>query len=173
MFNITPDMEQAWRDLPKPKATPADIAALEGALGVKLPPSYVDFVSRYGFVVFGRDPEGRCVFWYTIDSAAGRQTREGDISFLFRSDRLLQIHRYMTTTESPDDETRPSLPPGYLPVGSDAGHGRILLDIATNPGQVLYWPDNPSRWGLDDNVALGFVADDFAGFINCLRASRP
>jgi hypothetical protein len=173
MFNITPGMEQAWRDLPKPKATPADIAALEAALNVKLPASYVDFVSRYGFVAFGRDPEGRCVFWYTMDAPGGKETREGDVSFLFRPDRLLQVYRYMTTTESPDDETRPCIPPGYLTVGSDAGHGRILLDIAAHPGQVWYWRDSPSRWGTDDNVAIGFVADDFEGFINGLRPSRP
>ena len=172
MFNITPGMEQAWRDLPKPKATPVDIARIEGTLSIKLPPSYVDFVSQYGFVAFGRDDEGRCMFWYTIDGAGRKETREGDISFLFRPDKLLQIHRYMTTTESPDDDTRPMIPPGYLPVGSDAGHGSILLDIDAHPGQVWYWRDSPVRWGLDDNTAIGFVAEDFEGFINGLRSDR-
>lgn len=173
MFNITPGMEQAWRDLPKPKATPADIAMIEGSLGVTLPPSYVEFVTRHGFVAFGRDPEGRCLFWYTIETVGQKETRGGDISFLFRPEKLLQIYRYMTSTESPDDETRPMIPPGYLPVGSDAGHGSILLDIAAHPGQVWYWRDSSSRWGTDDNMAVGFVADDFEGFINSLRPDSP
>lgn len=90
-------------------------------------------------------------------------------AYLFRPEKLLQIHRYMTTAESPHDETRPMIPSGYVPVGSDAGHGSTLLDIAANPGQVWYWRDSPARWGLDDNVAIGFVANHFEAFINGLR----
>jgi len=173
VFDITPGMAQAWRDLPKPRATPADIAALESALGVRLPRGYVDFVSQHGFVAFGRDPESRCVFRYTVEDHGRRETRQGDISFLFQPERLLQIHRYMTAAESPDDEARPMIPPGYLPVASDAGHGCILLDVAARRGQVWYWRDSPARWGTDDNVTIGFVADDFAAFINHLSSDRP
>lgn len=173
MFDITPGMAQAWRDLPRPRATQADIAALESALGVQLPRGYVDFVSQHGFVAFGRDPEGRCMFRYTGEDHGRRETRQGDIPFLFQPERLLQIHRYMTSTELPDDETRPMIPPGYLPVASDAGHGCILLDVAAHPGQVWSWRDSPARRGADDNVAIGFVADDFAAFINHLSSDRP
>lgn len=173
VFDITPGMEQAWRDLPKPKATSADIAMFEGALDTTLPPSDVEFVSHHGFVAFGRDPEGRCVFQYAIEAGGRVEMREGDISFLFRPEKLLQVHRYMISIESLDDEARPMIPPGYLAVGSDAGHDCILLDIAARPGQVWYWRDRASRWGLDANVALGFVADDFEGFINGQRSDRP
>ena len=38
------------------------------------------------------------------------ETRDGDISFLFRPERLLQVHRAMISTESPDDETRSMIP---------------------------------------------------------------
>jgi hypothetical protein len=175
VFDITPGMEPARRDLPKPKATAADIAMLEGALDTTLPPSDVEFVSRHGFAAFGRDPEGRCVFQYAIEAGSRVEMREGDISFLFRPEKLLQVHRYMISIESPDDEARPMIPPGYLAVGSDAGHGCIPLDIAARrPGQVWYWRASASRWGLDANVALGFVADDLEGFINNgLRSDRP
>ncbi|MEP6501810.1 MAG: SMI1/KNR4 family protein [Betaproteobacteria bacterium] len=173
MFNVTPGMEQAWLDLPKPKATAADIALIEGSLGVKLPQPYVDFVTRYGFVAFGRDPEGRCMFWHVTEHAGQRQTREGDISFLFRPAKLLQVQRYMTSADSPADETRPSIPPGFLTIGSDAGQGAILLDVAAHPGWVYYWPESDSRWGTGDNLALGFVAEDFEEFINGLRSDRP
>jgi hypothetical protein len=46
---------------------------------------------------------------------------------------------------------------------AQAGHGRILLDIAANPGQVGCWPDNPSRRSLHANVASRFG----------LRSDRP
>ncbi|MEP6501814.1 MAG: SMI1/KNR4 family protein [Betaproteobacteria bacterium] len=173
MFNVTSGMEQAWRDLPKPKATASDIARIEGGLGVRLPQAYVDFVTRYGFVVFGRDPDGLCMFSHVVQDGAQKVTKEGDISFLFAPDDLMQVYRYMISADFPEDESRPMIPPGYLTVGSDAGHGRILLDVAVNPGQVLYWPDSPSRLGTDDNVALGFVADNFEDFINNLRSDRP
>lgn len=166
-------MAQAWRDLPKRRATQADIAALESALGVQLPRGYVDFVSQHGFVAFGRDLDGRCMFRYTVEEHGRRETRQGDISFLFQPERLLQIHRYMTSTESPGEETRSMMPPGDLPVASDAGHGCSLLDVAAHPGQVWYWRDSPARRGTDDNVAIGFAADDFAAFINHLSSHRP
>jgi len=173
MFNVTPGMEQAWRDLPKPKATAADIARIESVLGIKLSASYVEFVTRYGFVVFGRDPEDRSMFRYTIDAGGQKETRQGDIRALFRPDKLLLAHRNMTTAESPDDETRPMIPPGYLPIASDAGQGAILLDVAGHPGQVWYWRENPVRWGLDDNTVVGFVAEDFEAFINGLLPYQP
>ena len=56
---------------------------------------------------------------------------------------------------------------------AQAGHGRILLDIAANPGQVGCWPDNLLRRGLHASVASHFVADDFARLVNGLRSDRP
>ena len=170
MFNITEGMAKAWKEKNEPLATPADIALVENTLGIKLPADYVAFVTRYGFVEFGRDePERRSMFSYVIEENNQRVTRQCDISFLFDADKLAPRYRYMTTTDNPHDETRPAIPPGYLPVGSDAGHSAIVLDIAANPGQVWFWPYNDDRWGLGDNVALGFVADNFTDFINSLR----
>jgi len=171
MFNVTEAMVNAWKKRNGP-ATKTDIAQVEAALAIKLPSDYVAFVSSYGFVEFGRDePERRCLFSYVIDENGQRVTRQREISFLFSANKLAPRYRYMTTTDDPEDENRPAIPPGYLPVGSDAGHSAILLDIAANPGQVWFWPFNDDRWGLGDNVALGFVADNFEDFINSLRPS--
>ena len=48
-------------------------------------------------------------------------------------------------------------------------NGAVLLDIATNPGQVRFWPYSDDRWGLGDDVSLGFVANNFADLINSLQ----
>lgn len=173
MVNITPSMEQAWRAMAKPKARRQDIAQIEHALEVRLPANYVDFVTRYGFVVFGRDDERRWQFSYVIERGGRKETRQRGISYLFTPDKMLTIHRYMTSLEDSDDETRPMIPPGFLPIGSDSGHARLLQDIAANPGQVWFWPQSDWRWGSEDNVALGFVADNFATFINNLRPDTP
>ncbi|MEP6501811.1 MAG: SMI1/KNR4 family protein [Betaproteobacteria bacterium] len=169
MFNITTGMEQAWLALGEPLAQPADIELIEGALGVGLPREYVEFVTRYGFVEFGRDPERRMLFSYMVDERGRRETRQDGVSFLFDPDEVVQIYRYMISTDDPQDESRPMIPPGYLTVGSNAGHSSILLDVATNFGQVLYWPESDWRWGTHDNLALGYVADSFEDFINGLR----
>lgn len=172
MFNVTDGMVQAWREMADPIATSADIHVIESSLGFKLPPEYVAFVTRYGFVEFARDePERRCLFSYVIEQNGQRVTRQCEVLFMFTPDKLVIRHRYLTTTDDPDDETRPSIPSGFVPVAGDAGFGTVLLDVAANPGQVWFWPENADRWGLGDNVALGFVAETFEDFINSLRPS--
>ncbi|MEP6501813.1 MAG: SMI1/KNR4 family protein [Betaproteobacteria bacterium] len=169
MFNITPGMRESWLRRSEPKATVAELALIEESLGISLPQPYVDFVTRYGFVEFGRDPERRLLFTYVIDERGQRVTRQREVRFLFEAAKVVSRYRYMISLEDPENETRPMLPPGFLPVASDAGHGAILLDVATNPGQVWFWPESEWRWGTEDNLALGFVADHFEDFINALR----
>lgn len=169
MFNITPGMRASWLRLSEPKATAADIALIENSLGIKLPQSYVDFIEQHGFVVFGRDPDGLSVFSYVIDDGAQKVTRQADITYLFEPDKILQVYRYMVSTDFPEDETRPMIPPGYLTIGHDSGQGTLLLDVVANPGRVYYWPESEWRWGTEDNVALGYVAENFEDFFNNLR----
>ena len=172
MFNVTGGMLQAWKKWDKPLATPADIANIESSLGIQLPAEYVDFVTRFGYVLFGRDvPERRSRFSDVIDVDGKSVTRHRDVRFMHQPDKIVPRYRYMTTTDDTDDETRPSIASGFLPVAGDASYGEVLLDIAANPGQVWFWPENPDRWGLGDNVALGFVARNFTDFINSLRPS--
>ena len=169
MFQITPAMQASWAADDEPKATSADIALTESTLGIQLPDDYKAFVSRYGFVMFGRDSEERNLFTYVIDDGGQAVTRQRGVSFLFDLDKVVRNYRYMISEEDPEDDSRPMIPTGYLPVASDAGHGRILLDIAAHPGQVWFWPESEWRWGREDNRALGFVAESFEAFINGLR----
>lgn len=162
-------MHQQWLRMGKPKATPADIAGLEAALNAGLPKGYVDFVSKFGFVIFGRDEERRCLFSYAVEHEGNRVLREAGLSYLFRPERVLTAHRIMTTTEDPGDESRPQLPPGYVPIGSDPGQGTLLLEIGEVPGRIWFQPETEWRWGMGDNTQLGFVAEDFEAFINGLR----
>jgi len=120
-FNVTEAMVQAWKRWDKPRATPSDITFIESSLGIKLPADYVEFVTRFGFVLFGRDvPERRFLFSYVIEENDQRVIRQHQVRFMHQPDKIVPRYRYMTTTDDPDDETRPSIPTGYLPVAGDA-----------------------------------------------------
>jgi len=160
MFSITPQMEQAWAALNKPKATTADIAAIESVAGVKLPAPYVEFVQRYGFVTFGRDPERRWAFSYALEGDGQREIREDVVAYLFKTEKVVMALRNMTASTDPDDEALPSIPPGYLPIGSNLEEGTLLLDIGDRLGQIWFWPQSDWRWGTEGNTRLGFVAND-------------
>jgi hypothetical protein len=169
MFDVTAGMRRAWETRSKHKASPVDIARLQDLAQGRLPASYIEFVTRYGFVEFGRDPERTALFTYTIDRNGQREVRQETAGFLQTADNVLITYKYVTTTDDPDDETRPMLPEGYLTIGRDVDHGFILLDFLEQPGRIRYQPRTDWRWGTEDNTWLGDVAPDFESFINGLR----
>lgn len=162
-------MQIYWASHPEPKATTADIARIEAEIGSTLPVSYIEFVTRIGFVIFGEDAEERNHFDYTITFPDRQEIREGDISFLEEPDRLITGYRVLTTSEIEDDEQFPKFPANYLPIGNSAGQDQILLEMGEHAGRVWFWPYNDWAWGTEDNTRLGFVAEDFYEFINKLR----
>ncbi len=169
MFQITEEMEARWRRDDKPKATEADIARIEDEIGSTLPAPYIEFATRYGFVIFGRDPEQRCFFDCTFTFPDREEIREGDISHFMNADRILLAYDSLTQPEVEVDDEFPKFPADYLPIGMDAGQGEILLEMGEHSGRVWYWPFNEWAWGFEDNTRLGFVAEDLYGFINGLR----
>ncbi len=171
MFQIPETMQSFWKQQGYQKATTADIARIEAKIGSSLPATYVEFVKRFGFVVFDEDiPEMRCLFDYTVTFPDRKEVRQGDIRFLFEPDDVIKIHHICTRAQSEDDEDFPKFPANFLPLGSDAGQGVILLELGDHPGRIWYWPEKEWAWGTQDNTWLGFVADDFQAFINGLRA---
>ena len=169
MFDIPSAVRASWAVANEPKAAPADIALAESQLGIQLPADYKAFVTQYGFVVFGQDPEERNLFSCVIEKAGQTETLRRGVRYLLDLKQVVSGYRYMISEQDPGDESRPMIPRGYLPVASDAGHGRLLLDIAAHPGQVWFWPQSEWRWGLEDNRALGYVAESFEAFINGLQ----
>jgi hypothetical protein len=169
MFQIPHSMLAYWNGDNKPKASAADIARIEQAIGAALPAPYVEFVTEFGFVVFGRDREQRYHFDYLVTLPDRKEVREGNIRFLHPADGLLMAYDNLTTAEFEGDEQTPCFPSTYLPVGNDAGQGQILLEIGEQAGRVWYWPYNEWAWGTRTNTWLGFVAGNFYEFINKLR----
>jgi hypothetical protein len=170
MFKIPEAMQKYWAEQGKPKATVQDIARIETAIQAPLARPYVEFVTQFGFVVFNDVPGMRRFFDYTASFPDRQEIREGDIAFLFNPEKLIRAYGIATTARSEDDEERPFFPPNYLPVGNDLGQGLILLELGPQSGQVWYWPEREWAWGREDNTWLGFVAADFYGFVNGLRA---
>ena len=167
-FNVSPGQVASWANANRPKASMADIAMLEASLATTLPATYVDFVSRYGFVIFGDDVDRTCLFSYSLDKAGQREIHQYEVSFLFDPQLALRVWRNLIDASDPDDESLPSIPQGYFPIGNDPGQGCLLIELAT--GRIRFWRESEWRWGMYDNTQLGVVSDTFEEFINGLRA---
>ena len=167
MIRVPDGVEQAWlRDSPA-KATDADIAMLEATFGVRMPRQYVDFVKQHGFVKFGLDANDTRIFTVVHEREGLRELRQATAGFLVSPDRAVQTFENFTDKSDPESEELPLIPDGYFPAGNDNGQGLILIELAS--GKVWFWRESAWRWGTEDNTRLGFVADDFDGFINALR----
>ncbi len=169
MLQITDSMLAFWNEDNKPKATMSDIALIESRIKTNLPKAYVEFITQFGFVIFGQDEEERYHFDYIILFPDRKEVHEGNIRFMLQVDRILKAYEILTTSEFSEDDEFPKIPTNYLPIGSDEGQGIILLELGEHAGRVWYWPFNEWAWGTEDNTWLGFVADNFYDFINRLR----
>lgn len=169
MFTLSNEMIRGFGNDPQPRASAGDLASIENATGVPLPAPYREFVTQYGFVVFGHDDERRCLFDCRFDYPGQTVVRQGDISFLHSAEDVLQAWRIMTSGPVNADDSLPAFPVDYLPVGNSAGQSQILLELRPQSGRVWYWRETEWRWGEGDNTVLGFVADNFHDFINNLK----
>ncbi|HEY9024533.1 MAG TPA: SMI1/KNR4 family protein [Burkholderiaceae bacterium] len=167
MIQVSDDVKQGWLVYPPRKASDADLLALEATFGARLPAQYADFVKHYGFVKFGYDANDTRVFTFVYEGEGQRELRQATAGFLVPPDRAVQTWTTFTDKSDPDSEESPLIPDGYFPAGNDNGQGLILIELAT--GKIWYWRESAWRWGTEDNTRLGFVADDFDGFINALR----
>lgn len=170
MFQIPEAMQSYWSKRGYQKATTADIARLESKIGSSIPVPYVEFVTRFGFVDFDNVPGMQRLFDYNIAFPDRKEIRQGNIGYLFKLDHIIKAYRILTTAHSADDEDFPKFPANFLPLGSDAGQGKILLELGEHAGRIWYWPEKEWAWGTEDNTWLGLVADDFQAFINGLRS---
>ena len=169
MFQISASILKYWKENPEPKATDSEIAFIETRTGFKLSRPYIEFITKYGYVIFGEDAEQKYHFDYSIKYPDRIEIHEGNIAFLHNADQVITAYRNMTLAEFEHDETRPVIPANYLPIGNDMGQGQILLELGEHAGRIWYWPFNEWAWGTEDNTWLGFVADNFYDFINRLR----
>lgn len=170
MFKIPEAMLNYWQTKNKPKATTTDIQFIESSLRIKLPVPYVEFVAQYGFVLFQSGVSGICdAFDYTITYPDRIEVHEGDIAYILSADRVVLSYN-IATDPNYGEEWSPCFPRNYLPIASDAGQGKILLELGGEySGRVWYWTEKQWPWGEEDNTWLGFVAENFYEFINNLH----
>lgn len=133
MFQIPDAILNYWQIKNKPKATIMDIARIKGEIHFPLSASYIEFVTLYGFVVFGEDEEHRYHFDYEVDFPNRKEIREGNIAFLHKPDQIIMAYNNMTTAEYEDDETLPAIPPTIFPLATIWGRARFLWNLAKMP----------------------------------------
>lgn len=168
MFRIPNAVEAYWSQQDYHRPTAVDIARLADLIGAPLPLSYVDFITRYGFVSFDDIPGMQRRFDYFVFPSDGEVGRR-EIRFLLEPCRIMKAHEICTRAQSDDDEDFPKFPAKFLPVGNDAGQGLILIEFGEYPGRIWFWRENEWAWGMGDNTWLGFVANDFQDFIDRLQ----
>ena len=167
MIQVSDDIKQGWLHFPPRKATEAEIRLLEARFGASLPRQYVDFVKTYGFVKFGYDANDTRIVTVMHEGEGQRELSQATIGFLVPPERAIQTWTTFTDKSDPDAEDLPLIPDGYFPAANDNGQGLVLIELQT--GRIWYWRESAWRWGTEDNTRLGFVAQDFDGFINALR----
>jgi len=166
MFEIPRTVADAWAAKGFSKAAPEGLSRLRAIFGADLPKTYEAFLTEYGFVEFGHDPEGWSHFVYRRATAAGVVSTATAVASLHDPETIEQILHYITMDDPGNGS--PRIPSGVIPVASDAeGEAQVLLEVAT--GRVLYLPKTFEAWGTGGNTWLGLIADDFASFVNGLR----
>ncbi len=169
MFKIPQVMLDYWTRTAEPKATAADIATIEVAVGAKLSAPYVEFVTQFGFVLFTSVRGMRNEFDYALRYPDRMEVRRGNIVAMVDPPWMVNAYERATKIDCPEDGL-PMYPSNYLSVGFTADQSRVLLELAgDHPGRVWYWPENDDAWGRGTNTMLGFVAENFYDFINRLR----
>lgn len=168
MFKIPERTAAFWAAKNRPRASASDIATIEELAGAKLPQSYVEFVTRYGFVIWNRDyPD---TFDYSLSEEGVTEVYEGSIAFLNNVDRLEAMMD--NVYEDSPEEGLPMIPRNVFPIANGYGQELVSIELEPSPGRIWYWPERQDPWGTGDNTQLGYAADDFYVFINGLRSSR-
>jgi hypothetical protein len=159
-FSPSPETLAAWKKSNPRPASDAEIAALEQRLGGKAPPSYVEFMKRYGNVEFSDEIE--CRFEYVYQKRDRSERRSKAVSFIKSPDKALQY--YDGLQKDPDVR----VPSHLLPFAMDYGQGELLIEFGQPTERIFYLDFDPPPSDGEETL-LGFVANDMHDFINNLK----
>jgi SMI1 / KNR4 family (SUKH-1) len=158
---------------PGPALTPADIEAVQRALGIPaLPADYHSYLLRLN----GATPLHTNAFparmshvrvWYPVGCAASSSGHSADISSTYRVGGEVSMGNDLLEN---NQVFKGRIPQGTLAIGANSGGSQFLLDLRPQRfGQVIYWePSFESReqWEKNPFHNVGWIANDFVDFIN-------
>lgn len=160
VFIVPSETLAYWMKRGPARATDGDIAMLETCLGLKAPPSYVDFMKTYGCVEFDFDVD--CRFDYVYEDTPQPDRRSKAISFIKSAEKAIRYYEGLQKDE------QIGLPPHLLPFAMDRGQGELLIEFGQPTERVFYWDFDAHDW--ESGVTrIGLVADTMYDFINNLR----
>jgi hypothetical protein len=165
MLTLPPLVESMVRRGNFAKATPEDIALVRSIPPLPVPESYIEFITRFGYVDF--DPvDDPCELPYQYREPSLSMEFEAVVSTFMKA---ANVKRYYTGLVVEEDEDLPKFPAFMLPICHDYGQSHVLLECGGEQDRVWYWEFQGEAWGKGSNVRLGFVADSFQGFLEKLR----
>lgn len=147
---------------------PVDIVAIriiEKTLGVKLPSTYVEFITKHNEAYLKND-----CFDY-LDVNTKRQDTNG-ITF-YDVTEILWIERTHLLNSMEDGSTiqHPYFEKGLVPFGGNGGGDSICFDYRNDPMEwppVVFWSHDV--WG--DSERVSFIANSFEEFVEMLHESE-
>jgi hypothetical protein len=147
------------------KATDADVALIRGIPPLEVPESYIEFITRFGYVTF--DPlDDPCEFEYEYREPELAMTFPDSIQAFMHAE---DVNAYYTGLVVEEDDDLPKFPPFMLPICANPGQSHVLLECGGETDRVWFWEFQGDAWGEGNNVRLGFVAQTFQELLNKLR----
>ena len=147
------------------KATEADVALIRGILPLEVPESYLEFITRFGYVTF--DPlDDPCEFDYEYRELELAVAYPDSITAFMHAKKVKAYYHGLVMEE---DDDLPKFPPFMLPICFNPGQSHVLLECGGERDRVWFWEFQGDAWGKGNNVRLGFVAQTFQEFLNELR----
>jgi hypothetical protein len=158
---------------PGPALTPADIEAVQQALGIPaLPADYHSYLLRLN----GATPLHTKAFpartshvrvWYPADCEASSSGHSADVSDLYRVSGQVSMGNDLFEN---NQVFKGRVPHGTLAIGANSGGSQFLLDLRPQRfGQVIYWErsfESREQWEENPFHNVGWIASDFADFVN-------
>lgn len=147
------------------KASEADAALIRGLPPLAVPESYIEFITRYGYLVF--DPlDDPCEFEYEYREPEMSMKFADSVSTFMPADKVKAYYHGLVVEE---DDDLPKFPNFMLPICFNPGQSHVLLECGGESDRVWFWEFQGEPWGEGNNVRLGFVADTFQAFLDKLR----
>lgn len=167
MFKIPTETQRVWNHYGTKPFTDADLARIEGYVGLSVPEAYKEFAKAYGQVSF-TTTDTPCAFGYRYERDGAEVRRMGAISHFIGADRVLDYYQNLAEPYEGDD-TVPKFPKIFLPIGLDFDQNTILIELGGPKERIWYWEFQDEAWGEGDNTQLGLIADDLYIFVNTLE----
>ncbi|RYF16563.1 MAG: hypothetical protein EOO77_12365, partial [Oxalobacteraceae bacterium] len=116
------------------KATAADVALIRDIPPLKVPETYIEFITRIGYLSF--DPlDDPCEFEYEYREPELAMTFADSVKSFMHAEKVNAYYNGLIVEE---DDDLPKFPPFMLPICSNPGQSHVLLECGGESDRVWF-----------------------------------